>query len=142
MPSKNKKFWLAPVAFAGVSFLVLGALNPGSMAQTQPDHPDARLRTRHYKSTLSQVYQEVLNTIPELRTYIRPWRVTSHEENEVRAEVSVLVFTDDVVVTLKEEADGVMVDVHSASRVGKSDLGENRRHVLQLLSALDAKLAS
>jgi uncharacterized protein (DUF1499 family) len=33
------------------------------------------------------------------------------------------------------------VDVRSQTRVqGKSDFGENRRHVIQLLTALDEKL--
>jgi uncharacterized protein (DUF1499 family) len=51
------------------------------------------------------------------------------------------MFTDDIVVTVNAEQGGVVLDVRSAARMGKSDMGENRRHVLQLLAALDEKLA-
>jgi uncharacterized protein (DUF1499 family) len=34
----------------------------------------------------------------------------------------------------------VRVDCRSASRIGNGDFGENRRHALQFLAALDEKL--
>lgn len=139
---KNKKLWLAPLFFAGAGLLVLGAQNTGNVAQTQPEASDAGLRTRHYKTSLAEAHREVLSALGQLRTYGKPWRVTSHEENEVHVEVPVLIFTDDLVVSLKEGHAGVTLDVRSASRVGRNDLGENRRHILQLLSLLDAKLPS
>lgn len=120
--------------------MVLGALNRGNQAQTVENAADARFRTRFYKTNLANAHQEVLRAIPQLRTYGQSWHVVSDEENEVLVEVPVLVFTDDLVVTLKEAKGGVKVDVQSAARLGKSDFGENRRHVLQLLAVLDALL--
>lgn len=139
---KNKKLWLAPFVLAGAGIIVLGARNPGNVAQTAPNHADARLRTRHYKTSMPEAYRQVLAAITSLRTYGKSWRVVSHEENEVRVEVPVFAFTDDLIVTLKAAPDGVVLDVRSASRVGKGDFGENRRHILQLLSLLDEKLPS
>ncbi len=137
---KNKTLWLAPLAVFGVGIIILGAKNPGNVAQTQPESADPRLRTRHYKTSLTEAYQVVLTVIPQLRTYGKAWHIVAHEENEVRAEVPVLLFTDDLIVTLKEVSGGVTLDVHSASRLGKGDFGENRRHIVQLLAVLDEKL--
>ena len=143
MSSKSKiSLLFVPIALGGVALAVLGALNRTNVAQTQPDHADARLRTRHYPCSLQTAHEVVLATIPLLKSYGASWRVVSDASNVVRAEVPVLIFTDDLVVTMNAKQGGVVLDVRSAARMGKSDLGENRRHVLQLLAALDEKLAN
>jgi uncharacterized protein (DUF1499 family) len=43
-------------------------------------------------------------------------------------------------VTLSEANGTTTVNVQSQSRVGRGDLGENRRHVVQLFTVLDEKL--
>jgi uncharacterized protein (DUF1499 family) len=50
----------------------------------------------------------------------------------------VLLFTDDLEVRVQPGEGHAywLVNVRSQSRAGKSDLGENRRHVVQLLEAL------
>ena len=55
----------------------------------------------------------------------------------MRATCKVLNFTDDVAVLARREGDRTRVDVHSNSRVGKGDFGENRRHVAWILEGLD-----
>jgi uncharacterized protein (DUF1499 family) len=45
-------------------------------------------------------------------------------------------FTDDVTVRLEPTPAGTRVHVRSQSRVGKSDLGQNRRNVRELFAAL------
>jgi len=129
-------------------------MNPGNVAATRPDHPDLRLRTRHYHQSIYQTRRAVLDLIPTLKTYGRSWRPvvangliplsagTENVEIVERAEVRVIFFTDDLTVTLRGNAHEVKVDVRSASRVGRGDFGENRRHILQLLRALDAKMKS
>ncbi len=143
---------------------VLSLIMPFSLtnfAETMPEHPDVSLRTRRYLAPnggVGRVAAVVNALIPTLTTYGRHWRLVApspsaglqaaHDENgdanprEIVAEVPVLFFTDDLRVKIKPGARNseALVDVRSASRVGKSDLGENRRHILQLLSALDAKL--
>jgi hypothetical protein len=127
-------------------------MNPTTVAATKPDHPDPRLRTRHYHQSLQQTRRAVLDLIPTLKTYGRRWRHITQNglvplengdekyERVERFEVPVLFFTDDLTVTLRGNAHEVTVDVRSASRVGRGDFGENRRHIIQLLSALDAKM--
>lgn len=51
-----------------------------------------------------------------------------------------LVFKDDVDVAVDSIADGSVLHVRSASRVGHSDLGVNRRRVQRLLSVVDDSL--
>lgn len=141
--SRIKKLILfSPLLIAGAGVLTLGALNPGSVAETRPDHPDVRLRTRHYRGSLDETQKSVLARISTLKTYGSSWRVIATENNIVHVEVPVLVFTDDLTVTITPQGDGVVLDVRSASRVGKGDFGENRRHILQLLAALDAQLSA
>lgn len=140
---------LGLVAILIAAVLVLGIRNPGNIAQTAPNSLDIRLRPRRYSVPLAEARRVVLQTIPQLRTYGRYWKISHLTGGEglvpldtsiVRAEVPVLVFTDDLVVTIHARKGGVVVDVHSQSRVGKGDFGENRRHIIQLLSALDRQL--
>ena len=117
----------------------------GNHAATQPGHVDPALRTRRYPHPLARVQQVVAGVLPRLRTYGTSWRVKGPPLRRdgtvsMRAEVPVFIFTDDLVVTLRAADGGTVVDVRSAARVGKADFGENRRHVLQLLAALDDKL--
>ncbi len=119
---------------------VLGALNPTNFSATQADHSDARLRSRRYRCSVDEAREAVEAIIPDLVTFGRHWRVVATDPGEVRAEIPVLVFTDDLTVTLRAAPDSVLLDARSSARLGRSDLGENRRHLLQLLAALDAKL--
>ena len=141
----NRKWLLLlPVTAVGASVAVLAALNPSIEAQTTPENSDARLKTRLYTASLEDVRESTLEIIPNLRKYGSHWRVIeSASKNEIVAEVPVLVFIDQLEVTLTRENDFTVVNVHSKSRCpGGSDLGENRRHILQLLAALDEKFAS
>jgi HSP20 family molecular chaperone IbpA len=131
---------------------------PGNVAETSPASADRQLLSRSYKvqGGVETAKKTIEDLIPTLSTYGRNWRVVSHDNNpkaniaikddeiKVRAEVPVVVFTDDLQVRLRKGAiEGeVAVDVKSASRVGKSDFGENRRHIIQLLTALDEKVGA
>ena len=47
-------------------------------------------------------------------------------------------FKDDVVVRVRPEGSGSVVDVRSVSRVGQSDLGKNAARIMEILNALGA----
>ncbi len=107
------------------------------------------MRTRRYprQADLSVIRDVIEETIPALTTYGQPWRLVGTIPDTaggftVRAEVPVLLYTDDLEVQVQPDGGGAywLVHVHSQSRVGKSDLGENRRHVKQVLAALDEEL--
>jgi uncharacterized protein (DUF1499 family) len=142
-----KKTLIAVGTFLLVVILSLFAVGrffyPDNVAETAPDGGAKDLKTRFYKADPATVRKTVQDVIPQLSTYGSGWKIVNDKtgaENVITAEVPVVFFTDDLTVTIKENEDETRVDVRSASRVGKSDFGENARHVRQLLAALDEKL--
>jgi uncharacterized protein (DUF1499 family) len=135
----------AGVAATGLASLAIA--NSGNVAETSADSKDESLKTRRYQVDLKTFVEETERLILALTTYGQNWRIISADVAEssatVKAEVPVVFFTDDLEISAKKEADKeeITVDVRSASRVGKGDLGENRRHILQILKALDEKFA-
>ena len=101
---------------------------------TQPQF--AELRTRFYNAPPDKI---VAATAALIATRPGKWDLVSSDaaRGEVRATCKVLNFTDDVAVLARREGDRTRVDVHSNSRVGKGDFGENRRHVAWILEGLD-----
>ncbi len=130
-------------AIPAAGFAALAALNPTNVAETS-DKNEA-LQTRYYKTDLQNFVAETEKIVPTLSTYGQSWRVMeSKTENNaalIKVEVPVLFFIDDVEIKANFDAEKneIIVNIHSASRAGKSDLGENRRHILQILGALDEK---
>ncbi|MEZ5428437.1 MAG: DUF1499 domain-containing protein [Pyrinomonadaceae bacterium] len=117
---------------------------PDNIAETALDGGNKDLKTRFYKTDLAEAAKRVKEIIPTISTWGANWKLAEDriegDSAVIRAEVPVVVFTDDLEVRIKQEKDQVRVDVRSASRVGKSDFGENRRHVVQILDAMDQKL--
>lgn len=144
--NQNSKKWLylLPVIGAGATAAALVLLNRSVKAETSPDHQNEKLRTRFYEAEPEDVRAAVVEVIPNLRKYGQNWRLaglhSSASEIEVKAEVPVFMFTDDLTVSMRGSEGGTLVDVHAKTRCrGKSDLGENRRHILQLFGVLDQK---
>ena len=146
----KKKIVIGAIAavFVFAVLLFIGRVYyPSNVAETAPAHAEEKMRSRVYKTDLKTFSAEAQQIIPRLSTWGRSWRHIATEAGEsaviVKAEVPVVVFTDDLRITaVKDDAgDAVTVNVRSASRVGKSDFGENRRHVLKILEALDARFA-
>ncbi len=140
---KKGYLWLLLGAIPAAGLTILSALNPTNFSETLTDSQDASLRARHYKTDLKTFADKTEKIIPTLATYAQNWRLISANVYEnsasVKVEVPVLVFTDDLEIKAAqtENTEEISVDVHSKSRVCSSDLGENRRHVLQILAALD-----
>lgn len=110
-------------------------------AATRPDSRDGRLRGRSYAIPFATVWDAVLT---EAASAPR-WRVVGAEpqRGEVRAEAQTALwkFTDDVTIFVSLAEDGLTrVDMRSASRVGKLDLGTNARRIARFLHALDRRL--
>lgn len=143
----------ASVAVAGLAGWAF--TNPGNKAETSTDHKDENLRTRRYRIDFKTFVKELTKMIPTLTTYGRNWKLIGGGETvgesksptqsaTMTVEVPVVFFIDDLEIDAFKVAENneITVDVRSKSRVGSSDLGENRRHVLQLLKALDEKFSS
>jgi hypothetical protein len=148
---KKRVLWLAAAGCVSGAVFFLSRFPATNIAETRPDHEDPLLRTRRYALPIEQARAIVRALIPSLRTYSRHWELVSSakspgeggaKDETIQAVVPVLCFSDDFVVTLRGDGNASTVDVRSASRVGKGDLGENRRHIIQFLDALDAALAN
>lgn len=131
-------------ALAGAAAL-LTITNPGSAAETAADAKDENLRARRYKTDLQTFAGEAEKIIPTLSNYGKNWKLASADVTGssavIKAEVPVVVFTDDLEIKAAFDAEigETTVNIHSAARLGSSDLGENRRHILQILKALDER---
>ena len=131
-----------------VSAAVLGAvmlltacpiLNVVETGKT-PAYPD--LLPRQYQDGKARVFEAALRAIGRLPR----WQMTSYhqEQGEIKAEARTMLlrFIDDVTVRV-EERDGItVVNVRSASRVGRSDFGQNARNVRSFFEELDRQVRS
>ncbi len=109
-------------------------------AETAEDAEDRRLRGRTYAIPFDQVWTAAL----ALAHRRRGWTVLHADdiEGEIRAEVRTLLrFTHDVNVRVGLDRNGqTRVDLVSASRTGRADLGKNARRIGRFLRALDREL--
>jgi uncharacterized protein (DUF1499 family) len=68
------------------------------------------------------------------------WEIVFSSKEEGRIEATATIpwfgFKDDVSIRLQPVPDGTRVDIRSASRIGKSDLGENARRIHNYLQKL------
>ena len=133
------------VAAAGVILVVGSNYFPDNVAETAPDGGAKQLKTRYYDSDVATVRKACKEAVGGLTSWGSSWELVDQtdggESAGLKVEVPVVVFTDDLEVTIKENDEGkVQVDVRSQSRVGKSDFGENARSVNKFLNALDQKM--
>ncbi len=103
----------------------------------EPEFPE--LKTRFYNAPREQAFEAAASVIENLPD----WKLVAQNASEgrIEAEKKVVIFTDDVSISLGGEPEQTRVDVRSKSREGKGDFGENRRHIAQFLSALDKRLS-
>ena len=149
--TKGRWKWLLIIGVPVAAFLVAGkTMNtdpPTNSAQTAPDEAP-ELRTRIYDQSVEAVTKTARAVALEQTTWLRSWRVVPQSEissgtphRDLKIEVPVLFFTDDLTVRIDTNEKGkTRVNVESKSRVGQGDFGENRRHVIQFLRALDQAL--
>jgi uncharacterized protein (DUF1499 family) len=125
--------WLLQPHF-GARFQRAGATNIAATSE-QTEWPE--LKPRRYPRSVTEVAQAIPQAIEQLG-----WRLAGQDGTTFAAEVPVAggMFTDDLRVMLTEADQQTVVNVHSRSRVGRGDLGENRRHVLQFLIVLEQQL--
>ncbi len=146
---------IAAVA-AGLGLAGLAITNPGNTAETSDDAKDENLKTRHYQVDFEKFVEETRKLIPTMTTFGKNWKLSGgagggggeignaesqHYSATILVEVPVVFFIDDLEISAVKEAyaNTIKVNLHSQSRTGKSDLGENKRHILRLLKALDEK---
>lgn len=107
-------------------------------ASTDPGAEDPALRGRNYAVPYARVWSAALAEVERRRL----WTLVeaSPETGLIRAEARTPVFrlTDDVTIRISLDPNGLTrVDMKSSSRVGRGDLGVNRRRIARFLHALD-----
>lgn len=110
------------------------------MTEIERPSPNSARTTRTYPLTPADLLDTALRAVERLPR----WSVSSRDTNEVKAvRVTRLVrFEDDVTVRVEPHAQGARASFHSASRLGKGDLGQNPRNIRELLQAIDRELSS
>ncbi|HEX6039554.1 DUF1499 domain-containing protein [Longimicrobium sp.] len=110
-------------------------------AFTDDESPDPRLRPRTYAIPFVIVWEAAL----AIARGTRGWTVTASDPlaGEIVAEATTRAwkFVDDVWIRISLDEDGqTHVEMTSASRVGRADLGTNARRIARFLHALDAQV--
>lgn len=134
-----------------VGVLLLGGIGAGVVALRAwplinvvetgrtPEYPDIQPRTYH-KPT-AEVFDAALHVISRLPR----WTLVGYDEKQgdIQAESQTALwrFVDDVRVRVVNREGGTMVEVRSASRVGRGDFGQNARRIRGFLKELDRQLA-
>ena len=101
---------------------------------TDPTHSDLNpLRLPGSHSEAIKRLVAVVGTLPRWSVVASdPEAGTAHLNHTTRA----FKFVDDIYLVCSEEGAGTRVDAESRSRVGKGDLGQNRRNILELWKAV------
>jgi uncharacterized protein (DUF1499 family) len=110
-------------------------------AQTSEEADDPRLRGRTYVIPFARVWDEIIEMIESAPR----WTLVSADEGTglIHAEARTLVFrfVDDIRFKLKLDQNALTrVDMWSASRVGRGDLGTNARRIRRFFRHLDRRL--
>lgn len=101
---------------------------------------------RRYGASIDHVLEIVRQTMKA-----EGWKISSDPslgEDQVEYEIEavarapLLPFPSDVVVRLRDEGDSTYVDMRSASRYGRFDLGSNAARIRGFLARLDVAMAS
>jgi uncharacterized protein (DUF1499 family) len=121
---------------------VLSLLAKGSssnVAATSDTATDPRLRPRTYPLPPVELAHAVVDALDSLPR----WNVVAGRDGVIWAtrRTRVFRFVDDIYLLLVPGRDSTTVYARSASRVGRGDLGQNRRNLAELWSALDTKVA-
>jgi uncharacterized protein (DUF1499 family) len=110
-------------------------------AQTRENAEDPRLRGRTYMVPFAKVWDEIIDMIDNHPR----WGLLRADEGSglIHAEARTLIFSfvDDVRFKLKLDHNALTrVDMWSASRKGKGDLGTNKRRIARFYRQLDRRL--
>ncbi|OXM84126.1 DUF1499 domain-containing protein [Paenibacillus rigui] len=103
---------------------------------------DPALKTRYYKLSMDQVWDEVTNMFKKMNGYKLLHEVRSVGEIVVERR-TVTGRTQDITLTLFAiNPLKSAVDIYSASRGSLGDLGSNYRTILEIYKQLDKRLAA
>lgn len=103
----------------------------------RPTQNSARA-TRRYPVSLQELESAVEKAVENLPH----WQIESRDDEEVKAvrQTRIFRFKDDVSVSISSADNGSEAHFHSASRIGKGDMGQNPRNLRELLQEINEQL--
>jgi uncharacterized protein (DUF1499 family) len=140
----SKETWLAIagglVLLGGVVLLrAWPVINVVETGRT-PEYPD--IQPRRYQERKERVSEAARRAVEQLPR----WVLGSQDSGQgvIRAEVTsrLFRFVDDVQIRIEEQDGLTVVNVRSASRVGRGDFGQNARHIRSLFDELDRQMGN
>jgi uncharacterized protein (DUF1499 family) len=108
--------------------------NGSNIAVTSDSADDARLRTRFLKTTVAGTRAILLRAVQTMPR----WKVVDSSGSVlwITRTTRIFRFVDDLYVLIEARGSESAILVRSASRIGKGDLGQNRRNIAELWTAL------
>lgn len=107
-------------------------IKPDVIEQQLAAYPD--VTTIRSQRSYASSYSLALTTAEKLG-----WEITRQDPNagyiEAVETTAIMQFKDDIVIRVRTNADGSLVDLRSVSRVGRSDLGANAARILKFAEA-------
>ena len=102
-----------------------------------PEYPD--LQPQRFEAEYDRVFDVARDAAASIGVAITS---ADRDAGEIRgvATTRVFRFKDDVTITLTRDGNATIVNIRSASRVGKSDLGKNAKRIRKLQAALAERL--
>lgn len=102
-----------------------------------PDTPNCVRETRRFKQAPAKLFARALKALYQLK----PAEVEVEEdERRIDAVFRVFLFKDDVALVVEPDEQGTVLHLRSTSRLGRNDLGVNRRRADRFFAALDEEL--
>lgn len=111
-------------------------INDVTTGQT-PEYPE--LQPQRFGADLAAVYAASLEAAKAIGLEI----ISADEaKGEIRgvATTRILRFKDDVTITISREGDATVVNIRSASRIGRGDFGANARRIGKLQAEIASRL--
>lgn len=106
-------------------------IDPKTIAQQLAAYPG--IQTVHSKLNFTQAYAQAEKVATDLG-----WKITRADskagEIEAVDTTKIMAFKDDIVIRVRRAGDDSVVDLRSASRVGRSDLGANAKRIQNFVS--------
>ncbi|MGR2739338.1 DUF1499 domain-containing protein [Billgrantia sp. Q4P2] len=100
-------------------------------------YPD--IQPRHFPLPLATVRAAAEAAVLDMGWEIADISIDTVDTIEATATTRWFGFKDDVVIRLTQEADGIRVDVRSASRLGRGDAGANAQRIHDYFDALERR---
>ena len=141
---RSKKLLVGVIVFVGalitaalLAAMVWPPINDVTTGET-PEYPDIQPQVLRYSPEL--VLERAGEAIEALSRWQEISRAVSAGLIEAEATTTLFGFTDDVTIRIEPYGAGSLVNVHSRSRVGGYDFGQNARNIRRFQAALEEHL--